>query len=383
MTEQTSPNPKGRDAFGGKLEKGVSIRAIVDALSVENVREAYSGLVEISDLKEHFGTDGHILVVRGDKAYADKEDYDPEVANPKFWLYEKLIQSPEVQEALQKHPEYKLFDGGGFSSLAALRHHAKKLGHKAVFVMSAGIVIPEDVRADENIEIIQAEEHGEWGYVAAQAKILSERKDVIPLHQALYGARALAPIGNRVVEMLKESGVEPNSTYWTIASGASVIGIGGKIKEAFPEVETVVVEPDINKTVDPSLKLSDPVAVKAFAKDQLRHYSLKNWDKKHSGIYPLHIARQNRYMLVKSAATGKVAFDKVVNVSMTEVESTRKQLSQISPEFDWTKTTALALVPAIQAAKKGQNVVVMSYGRFMQHESTDGIILDGGGREVG
>src|SRR3989338_7495564 len=134
MTEQTSPNPKGRDAFGGKLEKGVSIRAIVD-------------------LKEHFGTDGHILVVRGDKAYADKEDYDPEVANPKFWLYEKLIQSPEVQEALQKHPEYKLFDGGGFSSLAALRHHAKKLGHKAVFVMSAGIVIPEDVRADENIEI--------------------------------------------------------------------------------------------------------------------------------------------------------------------------------------------------------------------------------------
>ena len=95
-------------------------RKIIEAYSVENVSETYDGEIEITDLKDELGTRGHILVVRGDLAYEDRlkqANLPTDLANPKFWMYENLLNSERMQGLLESFPNYNLFEGVGFSAL--------------------------------------------------------------------------------------------------------------------------------------------------------------------------------------------------------------------------------------------------------------------------
>jgi hypothetical protein len=357
------------------------LKEIKDVYEVEKVSETYQEDVEITDLKEELGTKGHVLVVRGDKAYEDKlkqANLSTNLANPKFWLYENLINSKRIQEQLKKYPNHKLFDGVGFSALEALGFHANAIGRKAVSVMAYIIVPDEEVFDRYNIEVIKADGEingfGEDGYVKKQAKVLSQRKDLIPCHQALYGAQSLAPIGNKVVNRLEELCIKPDVTSWCIASGSNLYGIGHKIKQRFPNCKTLVVEPETNITINPDLDLTNSKQIKDFANSKLRNYDLKDWDKHHSGIFPLHIGGANRYLLLLWASTGDIGFDKTIQIPTKEALKTREQLQAINPDYDWTKTTALTLNPAIELANQGKNVLVMSYGKYRENKFQDTII---------
>jgi hypothetical protein len=350
-------------------------KEISRAFDVSDISEAYTGPVEIIDLKDELGTKGHVLVVRGDKAYADALGENANLANPKFWLYENLINSPRVQEQLRYNPNHKLFDGVGFSSLEALGYHAKRLGRKAVVVMAHEHVPDKEVFERYDIEVIHGDKPAEEGYVEKQREVLSQRDDLIPLHQALYGAQALASIGNAVANRLEELCISPDETYWSMASGSNLYGIGTKIKDKFSS-KTVLVEPKKERTVDPSLNLSSPEAVKLFAKNKLRNYSLDDWNRITSGIFPLHAEHPNRYLLVNWLGAGDTGVDSTTGISSGEVKKMQKKLRKLSPEYDWTPTTALPLVPAIRSANKGNNVLVMSYGKNRENKSRDVTLID-------
>jgi len=343
------------------INQKIGIRDIVKILNLSNASESYTKNIEISDLKDDLGTKGHVLVVRGDRAYADKVG---EHANPKFWIYENIINSPRIQEQLEANPNHKLFDGVGFSSLEALSYHAQRLERDAVFVMAREMVPnPEIFNRYKNIEIIHGDGPAEEGYVKKQAEVLSQRDNLIPLHQALYGARALAPIGNKIASQLEEMCIVPDETFWCMASGSNLQGIGSKVKNGSDNCKTTIVEPIENFTIHPSLDLSNPQEVKDFAKHKLRNYTLNSWDGKYSEIAPLHIAHPNRYMLINWSQIGETGFDRTIRVPKTNVLETMRMLKEVNKNYNWTDTTALTLVPAIESARDGNNVLVMAYGR--------------------
>lgn len=342
--------------------KMASLKEIVEAYSVEKISDSYDGEVEITDLKKELGTRGHVLVIRGDLAYASRLN-DKSLANPKFWLYENLINSQRVQEQLREHPEYKLFDGVGFSALEALGYHSKDIGRKVVVVMAHEMLPPEDIFERYDIEIIHGDKPMEEGYVEKQAEVISQRDDLIPLHQALYGAQSLALIGNKVVSRLEELGLSLDATLWCIASGSNLYGIGRKIKHRFPDIETIVVEPERNRTIDPTIDLSNPEQVRKFANEKIRHYFPNNWDRKYSGVFPLHVSSASRYLLLLWAQTGDIGFDRLLGIATSSINQTQRTIALINPRYNWTKSTALTLVPAISLAEQGRNVLVMAYGK--------------------
>ena len=346
-----------------------TINKIINAYNIDNIKETYPEEIGITDLKNTLGTKGHIFVIRGDKAYEAQLKGRENLANPKFWLYENLINSARVQEQLKKHPNHKLFDGVGYSSLEALGFHASRLGRKAVVVMAHEMIPDQEVFSRYNIEVIHADGVMEDGYVKKQKEILSKRDDLIPFHQALYGAQCLAPIGNRIASQLEELCIKIDATFWCMASGSNLYGIGEKIKQKFPESKTFVAEPETNLTIDPLIDMSDIEQVKNFAKDKLKKYSLNDWDKRYHGVFPLHVSGANRYLLFLWANTGKFGFDEAINVPNEKIVQTQKDLVEINSDYNWTKTTALTLVPAIKLAEQGKNVVVMSYGKNREHKS--------------
>lgn len=343
------------------------LRDIVNAYDIDSISETYHGDVEITDLKKELGTRGHVLVVRGDKAYLDKlaeAGLPKNIASPKFWLYENMINSKRIQEELEGHPDYDLFDGVGFSGLEALGYHANRNGRKAVAVMAHELVPDPKVHDRHDVEIIHGDLPAEQGYVEKQKEVLSERKNLIPLHQALYGARSMAPVGNKVADKLEEMCITPDATFFCVASGSNLYGIGHKVKQRFPNCETTVVEPEKNRTINPSLDLSNKKDVKNFARKELSDYTLDGWDQKHSGALPLHIKKLNRYMLTSWAHDGNTRIDKTEEISTSEVLETQENLKNINQDYHWTQTTALTLTPAIELAKQGKNVLVMAYGKY-------------------
>lgn len=274
---------------------------IVKAFEVDDIHEKYQGDVQITDLKQDLGTKGHVLVVRGDKALEDqlKED-EKHIATPKLWVYEGILNSKRVKELLAQSPNHKLFDGVGFSGLAALGFHARRLGRAPIAVFARELVPNQDIVDKYGIEIIQAIGPAEEGYVNAQVRVIESRRDIIPLHQALYGVQALAPIGNTVAQLINKNGIKPDASFWCIASGSSMFGIGGKIKEKFPDCETVIAEPCENITVDYRTDFSNGQQVKNFAKRKLKQYGLDDWARAgriYSGVFPLHVSGPNRYLL--------------------------------------------------------------------------------------
>jgi len=358
----------------------VNLKEITQAFDVSNVSEAYRGSVEITDLKEELGTKGHVLVVRGDKAYFDILEDNAHLANPKFWLYEHLINSPGVQEQLRDHPNHKLFDGVGFSSLEALGYHAKRLGRKAVVVMANELIPePEFYNRFPGVEVIHADidKDGslEEGYVNKQREVLHSRDDLIPLHQALYGAQGLAPIGNTVVNKLEELCIVPDETFWCVAAGANLYGIGSKVKEKFGS-RTLVVEPSSNITIPDNLDLSNSDMVREFAEEQLKDYRMHDCSRRYSGIFPLHGEHINRYLLINWKQSGRTGIDEKLNIPVQKVTKIQNMLREVNPNYDWTKTTALTLTPAIESAKEGKNVLVMAYGRNRETPNRNLIIND-------
>ena len=111
-----------------------------------------------------------------------------------------------------------------------------------------------------DLEVIHGDKPAEEGYVEKQREILSQRDDLLPLHQALYGAQALAQIGNAVVRRLEDLCLAPDETYWCMASGSNLYGIGAKIRSRFGS-RVILVEPEMERTVDPSLDLTNPKSV--------------------------------------------------------------------------------------------------------------------------
>lgn len=339
-----------------------SLKEIVEAYKVEKISEVYDGEVEMTDLRGELGTKGHVLIVRGDLAYADILN-EKTVANPKFWLYENLINSNRVQKQLSQSSTHKLFDGVGFSALEALVFHSKRISRGAVVVMAHEMLPPKDIFDRYDVEVIHGDKPMEEGYVEKQAEVISQRNDIIPLHQALYGAQSLAPIGNKVVKQLEDLGLDLDATLWCVASGSNLYGIGRKVKHKFPKTEIIVVEPEGNRTINEEVDLSSPEEVKGFAKGKLRNYFPENWDRKYSGVFPLHVSGASRYLLLLWAQTGDIGFDEVLGVPTLVINETQRRLASINPDYDWTKSTSLTLAPAIDLAEQGKNVLVMAYGK--------------------
>jgi len=354
----------------------LGLRDIINAYDLESVSETYPQSIQITDLQNELGTKGHVLVVRGDKAYEDRLE-DPQLCNPKFWLYENLINSDEIQDKLRANPEHKLFDGVGFSALEALGWHSKRLSRKALVVMAHEFIPDPQVFERYDVEVIHGDLPAEEGYIEKQRQVLAERNDIIPLHQALYGARFLAPIGNRVANQLEEMDIVPDASFWCIASGSNLYGIGHKVRQRFPDGKICVVEPEVTATIPEDLDLSNPGAVKEFAKINLRDYSLDEWvesGRKGSGVWPLHARHPNMYLLRSWAHSGDIGFDNAIHLKTSDINETQERIRSLSLDYNWTKTSALTLIPAIEMAKDGKNVLVMAYGKHRENRYRDVVI---------
>jgi hypothetical protein len=184
----------------------------------------------------------------------------------------------------------------------------------------------------------------------------------------------LAPVGNRVANQLEEMGIEPDATFWCIASGSNLYGVGHKVKQRFPDGKIYVVEPEVTATIPKGLDLSNPVAVKEFSKGNLRDYSLDEWvesGRKGSGVWPLHARHPNMYLLRAWAHSGNTGFDGAIPLKTADINDTQERIRSLNPDYDWTKTTALTLNPAIEMAKEGKDVLVMAYGKHRENRYRD------------
>lgn len=356
---------------------------IIAAFNVEDVAKIYEReIVEITDLKPKLKTKGHVLLIRGDKALYEEADISYK-HNAKFWMFDNILSSDRIQEQLIKNPGKKLFDGVGFSAFDALCHFTKVVDREAVVVMTREF-LPNISKSGGRIEVIHADMPFEQGYVAKQYEILKTQGDgLIPLHQALYGPSAMAPIGNQVAGILDGSfslpiyayqsnpqfhdiiGIKPDVALWVMAGGSALYGIGKKLKQRFPDMRNVLVEPSVNRTIDDTLDLSDTDEIKKFARSSLKDYYKVDWEQEYSGMMPLHMHKASRYILANWSFTGEAGIDEVINVQQGKVGQIMRDFWGVEEDYYWTNTTALTLAPAIELAKEGKNVVIMAYGGFV------------------
>ena len=288
--------------------------------------------VELTDLKDTLGTKGHLLVVRGDRT---------PLGSHKYWQYHHLIGSERIQERLQAYPDKVLFDGAGLNGLEAIAHFSKEINRKCA------VVVPKEVEGNisqdigDHVEIIFTDGQQEEGYIKKQDEVLKSRKDIIFLNQALYGAQSMAPVGNKVAEMLRERCITPDYGAWVIASGATLYGIGKRLQHAFPDLQNVVADDKSSTALESSNECVPEGA-------------------SYHGIFPLHKYIKNVYLKKLWNETG-VGFDSLEKVTTEQVESTRNLLK--NKGFDWSDTSALATNKAIDLANEGKNVVVMAYAK--------------------
>ena len=332
------------------MKAGISRAELVEAYSMSAVQEVYGGPLALTNLKWILGTRGDIWVIRG--------DLEPHVHNAKGFVAPYLFK--RVEAKMRECPGHSLFDGVGPSSLEAHHFFAQLYGRRMVFVVAREDELPPHVASWQNTEIIRADEIAEWGYVRKQAEVLHTRKDIIPLRQAEYGAWAMARIGNRVVRELEARRVRPDASVWVAASGSNLWGIGGKLKDRFSS-ETILV----TKTVHVERgDLYDENKMRTRAREMLRQYSFRNPSVSISEadfrVSPLHMVLPSLSLLRLIAHTGKPGLDQVEIVTDEERERVQEHLRLSG--FDWTGTTAMALVKAIQLANEGKTVVAMVYG---------------------
>lgn len=342
------------------MRADISSAELVEAFSTSSVTEVYGGPVVLTDLRESLKIEGHLLVVRGDLAYSN--EYNGHALTPKLWVYENMVASARIQNAMREHPNHAFFDGVGPSGLEALHFHARRNKRKSVVVVAQEFRMPPHW---DDLEVIRADEPLEWGYVHKQAEMLRSRTDLIFLNQALYAAKAMAPIGNQIVRELETLGVQPDASVWCMAGGSCLYGIGGKIAERFPATETLLVELTKYTTIDPALDLADKNAVRVFARSKLREYLRR--DPPAASVptedlvfFPTHASLPNRYLLQLWRHTGETGISRVLRVAPEAALRVHGRLRAAG--FNWTHTTALALEPAIRLAEEGKNVIAMVYG---------------------
>ena len=337
-----------------------------------SVTEEYESPVQLTNLKDIFGTSGNIIVIEGDRAYSKQEVKDQKILNPKFWVYENIIKSARVQKDMEAHPNAPFIAGVGPSSFEGLHFHAQRNGRKLVVVVTKEWEPPAYAKAWNDTTIIHGDEPLEQGYRRKLDQVLRSYRRTpesgIFLNQALYGARAMAPIGNRIVSELQRLGVRPDATVWCLASGASLYGIGRKIAEhfppdsltGFPGTETVVVTK--HTSLDPA-DLKDEQKVKAWARENRKEYSKPDPAERSELdelFFPLHVSAVNPYLLDLWEVTGKPGVDRVVKVDLAAFKEVQQRLRDTG--HDWTNTTAMTLQPAVELARQGKNVLTMAYG---------------------
>jgi hypothetical protein len=375
-----------------------TLEKIVDAFSIEKVNETYTGHVRITDLKEELGTKGHVLVIRGDLN---------RFGGHKYWQTKVLLESSRIQEQLRDSENPVIFDGVGLLAYEALAGFSLEYGYrpevvmareilptlfkrskKARFVSSKGTVHAQysDKVVDAEIcgapiTIIPTDGKGEEGYVKKQREVLKSRYDIIYLNQALYGSKAMAQVGNKVVDLLNKKGIKPNYSSWVCASGSSLYGIGGKIKQNFPDCKTIVTDvasadaleglaPDVHmdelskQSIDEKINHFPLQEIKRIAKQKIKNYFPKGKEWVYHGVFPIHKHSASPYLLMNWMATGEVPFDAIVKIEQSEINATRNYIKKINKEYDWSDTTNLALAPVIEMARQGKNVVVMAYARY-------------------
>lgn len=336
---------------------------LVEAFSTSSISEIYPGPVVLTDLRETLKTQGHLFVVRGDLAYSN--EYNGHALTPKLWVYENMVASARIQNAMRDHPDSAFFDGVGPSGLEALHFHARRNKRKSVVVVAQEFHLPPHLASWNDLEIIQAGEPLEWGYVRKQAEMLRSRTDLIFLNQALYAAKAMMSVGNRVVRELETLGVRPDASVWCMASGSCLYGIGGKIAKRFQTTETLLAEYADASAMDANLNLANPNAVRTFARGKLLEYFGRTppttlVSKDNLRYFPLHPVLPNRYLLQLWKHTGETGISRVLRVAPEAALRVHERLRVAG--FDWTHTTSLALAPAIQLAEEGKTVVAMVYG---------------------
>ena len=329
----------------------ISDAELVEAFSTRSVNKIYGGPLTLTNLRSILGTKGDVWVVRGDLA--------PNVPNAKSFVSPYLIK--RVETDMHEHPDYPLFDGVGPSSLEAGHFYAEQNNKRIVFVVAKELELPPRVTSWRNTEIIRADGFAEWGYVRKMAQVLRTRTDIIPLHQAFYGAWAMAHVGNRVVYEFEKLGVRPDATVWVAASGSCLWGIGRKLAERYSS-ETIMV----TKTVSVNrADLKDEDKMRSRARDMLKQYSIRNpsvpISESDFKVFPLHMVLPSVALLRLVALTGKPGVDLVEKVAGEDRERVQAQLR--TNGYNWTDTTAMALVKAIQFANEGKNVVAMVYGK--------------------
>ena len=104
--------------------------------------------------------------------------------------------------------------------------------------------------------------------------------------------------------------------------------------------------------------------MRTIARNMLKGYSMRNpsasTPEVDRSLFPLHVALASVPILRCVALTGKPGIDLVVRVTIEDADRVQTQLRAVG--YNWTYTTAFALVKAIQLANEGKNVVAMVYG---------------------
>ncbi|OGG54099.1 hypothetical protein A2851_03560 [Candidatus Kaiserbacteria bacterium RIFCSPHIGHO2_01_FULL_53_29] len=332
------------------MKAEISSAELVEAFSMSTVTEVYGGPLTLTNLKDTLKTSGDLWVVRGDLA--------PGVPNAKSFVYELLFE--RVKEELDAHPDYAVSDGVGSSGVEAMHFHAQLHNRRCVFVIAREFELPLHVASWGDVEFIRADGLAEWGYVRKLAEVLRTRTDIIPLHQAFYGPRAMARVGNRVVQELEKLGVRPDASVFVAASASSLWGIGKILANRFSS-ETILATK--YTSIDRAI-LRDESKMRTIARNMLKGYSMRNpsasTPEVDRSLFPLHVALASVPILRCVALTGKPGIDLVVRVTIEDADRVQTQLRAVG--YNWTYTTAFALVKAIQLANEGKNVVAMVYG---------------------
>ena len=335
------------------LKAGMSTAELVKALDVSSEIGVYGGPVELTNVKDVFGTSGDIWMVLGNLA--------PLVGNAKSWVYEYLFE--RVKEELDAHPGYVVSDGVGTSSVEAMHTHAQLHGRRCRFIIADEFELPPHTASWSDSEFVRAHGLAEWGYVRQMAKERRTRTDAIYLDQAVWGPRGMARVGHRVVRKLEKLGVRPDASVFVAASASSLWGIGKILKDRFSSETTLVIKYQNNIIPDDILK--DEAKMKVLARDMLKKYTMRNpsastpeVDRK---LFPLHVALASVPVLRVVAHTGKPWVDHMAQVELED--ALRVQALLRAAGYNWTLTTAFALVQAIQLAQSGKNIVAMVYGK--------------------
>lgn len=341
------------------MKSDISSAELVEAFETSSVKAIHAGPIEITNVGPLFGTTGDILAIRGDKERG--------VGNAKGFLYGNLIE--RVRQQMIEHPNHALFDGVGVSSFPAMIDAARREKRPSLVVVAREFpkhLIPRSAKRRPDVLMVRARGQAEKGYVDQMSHELASRENIIPLNQAYYGALAMAPVGNWVVQWCEEHHIRPEATVWCIASGTSLYGIGRIIAQRFTGVETSVVTKRLAMS---DHRLRDVRQMTTLAREALRWYRTDTpelpIEQIDAATFPLHLRGPSIATLRYWALKGAVGIDHLVQSNLADVLEVDARLR--SAEYAWSITTSMCLVEAIRLAKAGKTVITIVYGPRLRY----------------